>query len=148
MGPLEYIHGYNMILAGLEHALDGKDVNDEFKLTLAPQDAYGEIFSDLVVETDRSQFPADAPIEVGMDFQAGDRAARIVKIDGDRITIDANHPLAGETLHFEVKVVSVKKTTEEELQALVQMMSEDSCGCGCGHDQEHSCSCGSCSGCH
>ncbi|AGT43728.1 FKBP-type peptidyl-prolyl cis-trans isomerase [Treponema pedis] len=154
MGPLEYIHGYNMIISGLEKALEGKEAGDEFKKTIPPEDAYGEVFEDLIVETDRSQFPPEAQIEVGMDFEAGDgphsRVVRITKIDGDKITIDANHPLAGETLHFEVKILSVKKTTEEELQSLVQMMSADSCGCGCGcgHEQnEHACGCG-CSGCH
>ncbi len=156
MGPLEYIHGYNMIISGLEKALEGKEAGDEFKQTVPPEQAYGEIFDDLVVETDRSQFPPDAKIEVGMDFEAGDgphtRIVRITKIDGDKITIDANHPLAGETLHFDVKVLSVKKTTEKELQELIRTMQEDSCGCSCscGHSHEydeHSCGCGGCSGC-
>lgn len=156
MGPLEYIHGYNMIIDGLEKALEGREAGDEFKKTVPPEEAYGEVFEDLIVETSRAQFPPDTVLEVGMEFEAGEgahaRSVRITKIDGDKITIDANHPLAGEKLHFEVKILSVKKTTEEELQALVRMMAEDSCGCGCGcdcgHDhEEQSCGCG-CSGCH
>ena len=153
MGPLEYIHGYNMIISGLEKALEGKEEGADFKQVVPPEEAYGEVFDDLIVETTREQFPEGVKLEVGMDFEAGEghhaRIVRITKIDGDKITIDANHPLAGETLHFDVKVLSVKKTTEEELQALIQQMS-GGCGggCGCGHEHdEDACGCG-CSGCH
>ena len=153
MGPLEYIHGYNMIISGLEKALEGKEEGAEFKQVVPPEEAYGKVFDDLIVETTREQFPEGVKLEVGMDFEAGEghhaRIVRITKIDGDKITIDANHPLAGETLHFDVKVLSVKKTTEEELQALIQQMS-GGCGggCGCGHEHdEDACGCG-CSGCH
>ncbi len=147
MGPLEYIHGYGMIIPGLERALEGKEEGESFKKEVPPSEAYGEVVDDLIMETNRSQFPEGLELKTGMEFEAGNgqttRVAVIKKIDGDNITVDMNHPLAGETLYFDVKVISVKKTSEEELQALVQSMSH-SCGCG----DTGSCGCGGCSGCH
>ena len=139
MGPLEYIHGYGLIIPGLERALEGKEEGESFKKEVPPSEAYGDVIEDLVME-----------LKPGMEFEAGNgqqtRVAVIKKIEGDKITVDMNHPLAGETLYFDVKVLSVKKTSEEELQAMVQSMSSG-CGCGCG-DTESSCGCGGCSGCH
>lgn len=149
MGPLEYIHGYGMLIPGLEQELEGKEEGAEFKKTVPPEQAYGERFEELVMETNRSQFPEGVELEVGMEFEAGDghhsRVAVITKIDGDKITVDANHPLAGETLFFDVKVLSVRKTTKEELKALTE---PSGCSCGCGGDIADSCGCGGCSGCH
>lgn len=150
MGPLEYIHGYGLIIQGLERALEGKEEGESFKKEVPPSEAYGDVIEDLVMETNRSQFPEGLELKPGMEFEAGNgqqtRVAVIKKIEGDKITVDMNHPLAGETLYFDVKVLSVKKTSEEELQAMVQSMSSG-CGCGCG-DTESSCGCGGCSGCH
>ncbi len=146
MGTLEYIHGYSMIIPGLEKALEGKEEGAEFSETVEPQAAYGEKNDELIVETTKSQFPAEVELELGMEFQSGHHIVRIVKIDGDKITIDANHPLAGETLYFEIKVLSVKQTTEEELQELLQASAGGcSCGCDCGDEGPNSCS--GCSGC-
>lgn len=151
-GNLEYIQGYNMVISGLEKLLTGKKAGDVFEGVIEPEDAYGDYFEDLVFETERSQFPEGTQLEVGMEFEAGDghhsRIVKITKIDGDKITVDANHPLAGKTLYFSGKVISVEQTTEDKLQSLIQMMSEDGCGC-CGHSSEDDdcCSCG-CHGCH
>lgn len=143
LGNLEYIQGYGMLIQGLEKALEGKEAGDEFKISVPPQEAYGEFRQDLIVETDRSNFPDDVELEIGMEFDAGhNRLVKITKIDGDKITVDANHPLAGETLHFEVKVVSVKETTEADFNALY---GGGGCSCGCGGDDESGC--GGCSGC-
>lgn len=156
MGPLEYLHGKNNLIPGLEKELEGKKAGDTFKVTIAPADAYGERHDDLVVEVERSQFPEDAEITEGMQFEAGGpEGSRVVTVTGvneNKVTVDANHPLAGETLHFDVKVISVRESTEEEKASGL----ESECGCddddcGCGEDNEGcssgGCGSGGCGGC-
>ena len=134
LGPLEYLHGHNNLIPGLEKELEGKSVGDSFKVTVAPIDAYGEYLDELVVEVDRSQFPNDIEIVEGMQFEAGSpEGARIVtvkSIQDSKITIDANHPLAGETLNFDVKIIAIRDATEQEKTSGL----ESHCGCGCGDD--------------
>ncbi len=147
MGPLEYIHGVGMIVPGLENALVGKDEGDELSVVVAPKDAYGEFDENLVFKVDRKQFPSDVKIEVGMEFETDgphSRAVRVINVEDDAVTIDANHPLAGETLHFDVKVVSSRMATDEEIAELFS----HSCDCGCGDSGEDACGCSGCSGCH
>ena len=147
MGPLEYIHGFGMIVPGLESALSGKDSGDELSVVVAPKDAYGEFDESLIFKVDKKQFPPDVKIEVGMEFETDgphSRAVRVIEIGDDTVTIDANHPLAGETLHFDVKVVSSRMATDEEIAELFS----HSCGCGCGDSGEDACGCSGCSGCH
>ncbi len=142
VGPLEYLHGHNNLIPGLEKQLEGKAAGDSLKATVAPADAYGEYLDELVVEVDRAQFPDDVTIEEGMQFEAGgpdgSRVVTVTAINDSKVTVDANHPLAGETLHFDVKVVSVRAATEDEKKNGLQ----SSCGCGCGDDDED-CDCGS-----
>ncbi len=146
VGAMEYIHGYNMIIPGLEKALEGKDVDEELDVTIPPESAYGEVHDDLIVETSKEQFPDNIELEVGMEFESGQHTVRIVKIEGDSVTIDANHPLAGETLHCQAKILAVRATSEAELADLFQ--SAGGCGCagGCGVDMDGA-ACGGCSGC-
>ncbi|MGP1439805.1 MAG: FKBP-type peptidyl-prolyl cis-trans isomerase [Treponema sp.] len=147
MGPLEYIHGFGMIVPGLETALTGKNVGEELSVTVAPKDAYGEFDENLIFKVERKQFPADVKVEVGMEFETDGphgRAVRVIEVGDDLVTIDANHPLAGETLHFDIKVVSSRMATDEEIAELFS----HSCGCGCGDSDEDSCGCSGCSGCH
>jgi FKBP-type peptidyl-prolyl cis-trans isomerase SlyD len=116
---LVYLHGYNNIISGLESALLGKRVGDKFNVTIAPQDAYGERMEDMVQIVDQEMFDGIERLEVGMQFHAevshGPGIVTIVAIDGDKITIDGNHPLAGETLNFDVEVTEVRDATGEEL---------------------------------
>ncbi|CEM63077.1 peptidylprolyl isomerase [Treponema phagedenis] len=148
MGPLEYVQGYGMLIPGLEKVMEGKEPGDSFDITVPPAEAYGEIAEGLKLEVDRSQFPPDVEIEVGMQFDAGSghesRLVTVTDIDGDKIFIDANHPLAGETLHFDIEVLSVREASEEDLASILY-----GGGCDCG-DHDHDCStgCGSCCGCH
>ncbi len=118
--PLAYLHGKGNIIPGLEQALDGKTAGDKFEITLEPQQAYGDYDEGLVHVVDRSQFAGVDEIEVGMQFQArfpdGDRIATISEIQGDEVTIDGNHALAGETLNFEIEIAEVRAATAEELQ--------------------------------
>jgi len=133
-GPLEYLHGHNNLIPGLEKEMEGKKAGDTFKATIAPEQAYGVYHDELVVEVERSQFPDDVEITEGMQFEAGgpdgSRVVTVTAVNAAKVTVDANHPLAGETLHFDVKVVSVREATEEEKADGLQ----SGCGCGCGGD--------------
>jgi FKBP-type peptidyl-prolyl cis-trans isomerase SlyD len=136
--PLEYIHGKGNLIPGLENALDGKDEGAALKVTIAPGEAYGEYDPKLVQPVPRANFGSADNIEVGMQFQArtpaGVHVVRVVKVDPDNVTVDANHPLAGQTLHFDVKVVSVRDAKPEELEHEHVCNHEGGCGsCGCEH---------------
>ncbi len=146
VGAMEYIHGYNMIIPGLEKELEGKEEGQELDVTIPPELAYGEVHEDLIVETSKEQFPPSIELELGMEFESGQHTVRIVKIDGDEITIDANHPLAGETLHCQAKIIAVRATSEAELSDLFQSAGGCSCAGGCGMDMDGA-ACGGCSGC-
>ncbi len=146
VGAMEYIHGYNMIIPGLERALEGKEVNDELDVAITPDLAYGEVHEDLIVETSKEQFPPNIELEVGMEFESGQHTVRIVKIEGDSVTIDANHPLAGETLHCKAKILEVRPTSEAELADLFQGGGCGGCAGSCGMDMDGA-ACGGCSGC-
>lgn len=118
--PLGYLHGFGNIIPGLENALVGKKAGDALKVSIPPAEAYGLREDALVQVVPRSAF-GDAPdLEVGMQFQAqtpeGVRVVTVVNVSGDDITLDGNHPLAGETLHFAVEVTEVRAATAEELQ--------------------------------
>ena len=117
--PLAYLHGHGNIIPGLEKQLEGKAVGDKLKAEVAAADGYGEHNPELVVEAQRSQFPEDAELEAGMRFQAqtpaGPRIAEIKKIEGDTVTVDTNHPLAGVDLTFAVEIVDIREATSEEI---------------------------------
>lgn len=142
--PLEYLHGNNNLIPGLERELEGKEPGDSIVAVVAPKDAYGEYNDKLIVDVPRNQFDSDLSIDAGMQFQAdtasGPMIVRVIKIAGDTITVDGNHELAGKTLHFNIKIVNVRDATPEELQP-----SEGGCGGECGscggscHGEEGSC---------
>jgi FKBP-type peptidyl-prolyl cis-trans isomerase SlyD len=117
--PLTYLHGTGSIIPGLESVLTGRVAGDALQVTVAAKDGYGEHDDALVTEATRSQFPKGAKLEVGMQFEAsgpeGRQVVTISSIDGDSVVLDANHPLAGKTLHFDVKIVEVRAATEQEL---------------------------------
>lgn len=118
--PLVYLHGAGNIIAGLEKALLGKAVGDELDVSIEPEDAYGEYSAELITNLGREMFEGVDELEVGMQFHAsapdgGMQIVTIRDIDGDQVTIDGNHPLAGQQLNFKVKVVSIRAASEEEL---------------------------------
>lgn len=118
-GPLAFIHGVGQIIQGLEKALEGMTVGENFKVSIPPAEAYGLRDENLEKVVNRSNFGGAAKLEVGMQFEAsnGDEMVlvSITDIDGDNITVDANHPLAGMTLHFSGKIVGVRDPSKEEL---------------------------------
>lgn len=118
--PLAYLHGTGNIIPGLEEALEGKASGDEVQVSIPPEKAYGEHDEQLKQVVPRDRFEGVEQLEPGMQFQAqtegGARIVTISAIDGDDVTVDANHPLAGETLHFEVAVRDVREATSEEIE--------------------------------
>ena len=117
--PLEYLHGHGNIIAGLEKALDGKAAGDKLKAVIPPEDGYGIRDETLVKELPLSSFQGPDEVAVGAQFQAetsqGPRLATVTKMDDKNATVDLNHPLADQTLSFDIDVVDVREATEEEL---------------------------------
>ncbi|WP_300489387.1 peptidylprolyl isomerase [Methylobacter sp.] len=117
---LVYLHGTGNIIPGLEDALQGKAVGDKFNVRIAAKDAYGEQNDEMIQVIPRAMFEGIDEIDVGMQFHAdvssGSGEVTIVKIEGDDITIDGNHPLAGMALTFDVEVVDVRPATKEEAE--------------------------------
>ena len=117
--PLQYLHGRGNIIPGLESALEGKAEGDQLNVSIPPGQAYGERDEKMVQPVPRSAFQGVQEIQPGMQFQAntqaGPRMITVVGVNNDQVTIDANHPLAGQTLNFDVKVVGVRDATQEEL---------------------------------
>ncbi|MDO7673958.1 MAG: peptidylprolyl isomerase, partial [Reinekea forsetii] len=107
-------------ISGLESALLGKASGDEFDVVIEPLNAYGEHDEALVQVVPKSAFEGVEQIEPGMVFTAdtpnGPMQLTVTAMDGDDITIDPNHPLAGKTLHFTGSITEVRDATEEELE--------------------------------
>lgn len=136
--PLDYLHGHNNLITGLENELEGKVVGDKFTATIAPEEAYGEYNDELVQRVPAEVFQGVDEIEVGMRFLAdtdqGQIPVEITEVDGDEVVVDGNHMLAGQTLTFDVEVVAIRAATEEEIQ---HGHIHQAGGCGHGHDHDH-----------
>lgn len=119
--PLQYLHGKGNIIPGLEQALTGREVGEEVKVDVPPEEAYGQRDPQLVQSVSKSLFQGVEKIQPGMQFQAqtpeGNRVVTVVDVAEEEVKIDANHPLAGQTLHFDVAVRDVREATPEEQQA-------------------------------
>ena len=118
--PFYYLHGASNIVPGLEEKLEGLKAGDKTKVVVAAADGYGEINPNLKIKVGRDAFPTGTEIEVGMQFAADVGSGQpmpftVETVSGDDIFLDGNHPLAGETLNFDVEVVSVRAATDEEL---------------------------------
>lgn len=117
--PLAYLHGHQNIIPGLEKQLEGKSAGDKVQATVEPKEAYGEYLDEAVQEVPRDNFQGVDNIEVGMQFQsqADDQVMLVTvkDVNDDTVTVDANHPLAGKRLHFDVEIADVRAATSEEL---------------------------------
>jgi FKBP-type peptidyl-prolyl cis-trans isomerase SlyD len=119
--PLAYIHGQGNLISGLEKALEGKQAGDKLNVQIAPADGYGERDPSLTQRVPMRVFGNASNVKPGMQFQAQSsqgqaQVVTVTSIQGDMVTVDANHPLAGENLHFDVEVTEVREATEEELE--------------------------------
>ena len=118
--PLAFIFGSGNIIPGLENALEGKEQGEELSVTVEPKEGYGEYDESLMFEVGKEQFQDASQIQEGMQVQAQNSNGQVqiftIKSIGDeKVTLDANHPLAGQTLHFDVAVSEVRDATEEEI---------------------------------
>jgi FKBP-type peptidyl-prolyl cis-trans isomerase SlyD len=117
--PLAYLHGAGNIIPGLENALAGKRAGDKLTVRVEPAQGYGERDDRLVQSVPRRAFQGIADIQPGMTFHAessnGPMRVTVTRVAGDMVTVDGNHPLAGEHLNFDVEVADVRTATDEEL---------------------------------
>ncbi len=117
--PLAYLHGHENIVPGLERQLEGKAVGDKLKAVVEPAEGYGEKLPGGPQPLPRDAFPEDLELEEGMQLAAQMADGQVVplwiaKVEGDQILVDPNHPLAGETLTFDVEITEIRDATEEE----------------------------------
>ena len=115
---LVYLHGAGNIISGLEQSLVGKVAGDKFKVRIEAEHAYGELSDDMIQVIPREMFEGIDEIEVGMQFHAdvshGTGVVTVISFDENEVTVDGNHPLAGQALTFDVEVLDVRAATEEE----------------------------------
>jgi FKBP-type peptidyl-prolyl cis-trans isomerase SlyD len=119
--PLVFLCGANNVLPGLEKLLEGKRKDDFVSGVIAPEDAYGARHEKLVETVRRDRIPVQGDLRAGMRLDGYDPNGRrisalIAGVDGDEVTIDRNHPLAGQSIRFEATVASVRAATKEELE--------------------------------
>ena len=116
--PLAYIQGTGSIVVGLEEALEGKQKGASLKVSVPPAKGYGERQEALSKKVARTMFDMEE-IEPGMRFHAegehGTHVVTVTAVDSESVTVDSNHPLAGQTLNFDVTVVDVREATQQEL---------------------------------
>ncbi len=113
--PLAYLHGHGNIIPGLERELAGKNVGDRLKVRVPAAEGYGEYDRALVQKVPRRALKGIANLRVGLRLQAAHQAVTVTRIAGDLVTLDGNHPLAGQNLNFDVEITAVRAATEEEL---------------------------------
>jgi FKBP-type peptidyl-prolyl cis-trans isomerase SlyD len=117
--PLSYLHGHGQIVPGLERELTGKPVGHVATITVPPEEGYGEHDAERLVTVGRNRFEfepeAGQVLEASLP-QGGSVPFVVVEVNKDTVVLDGNHPLAGKTLHFEIKVLGVRQATAEELE--------------------------------
>ena len=119
--PLQFLAGHGNIISGLEREMMGMKVGESKDVVIQPADAYGEFDEEAFMDVPRGAFPTDIPIQEGVELTVRDdagqsRYARVDAIEGENVTLNFNHPLAGDELHFNVKVVGLREPTSEELE--------------------------------
>ena len=123
--PLAFIQGDGQVVKGIEDALRGKEAGDKFSVSIQPEDAYGWPQRSLIrtLGMDMFDFSLDE-IQEGMLFQMGSgseaQVVKVIDVGEDEITVDANHPLVGLTLNFEIEVIVAREATLEEMEWMAQ----------------------------
>jgi FKBP-type peptidyl-prolyl cis-trans isomerase SlyD len=144
--PLTYVHGYAQIVPGLERGVTGLAKGERREIVVDPEEAFGEPDDKALLEIDRADLP-----ELGRTLHVGDELVaeddeddqllmRVVELRTDTVLVDTNHPLAGQTVRFEVEVCDLRKATEEEISAAEEELEArtDVLCCGDGeHDHGH-----------
>lgn len=142
--PITYVHGYAQIVPGLERQIAGLHAGEKGTFTVPADEAFGERDEDGVFAVDRGDFPDADDVAVGDEFMAegpdGEPIAmRVVEVRPEELVVDTNHPLAGQSIRFEVEIADVRAASEAEIaeaQAELERIiaEEEAGGCGCGHD--------------
>ena len=118
--PLTYLHGAGNIIPGLEKEMEGRAPGEKLQAQVTPEEGYGEVQSQLVQEVPRDAFQGVENVEPGMQFQAqtegGPLMVTVTQVEGDTVTVDGNHPLAGQQLNFDVEIAEVREASEEEVE--------------------------------
>jgi len=145
--PLEFIYGTNSMLEAFERNIGGLEEGEEFSFTLTPEQGYGEYEDEKIIELPINIFEIDGKVDKEMLFEGnmlpmmdtmGNQImGSVVSVSDNAVTMDFNHPLAGEVMHFKGSVLGVREASVEEIAAL---FTAGSGGCGCGSDE---CGCGS-----
>ena len=120
-GPLQFLVGYGNIISGLEEEMMGMKIGDSKNVVVQPKDGYGEFDDEAFMQVPRNDFPKEMSVEVDAELTVRDdagnaRYARVDSIEDNTVTLNFNHPLAGDELHFHVKVVALREPTDEELE--------------------------------
>lgn len=117
--PLTYLHGKGMLIPGLESQLEGKKAGEKLKADVKADDAYGQRHQEMIHVVPKENFKGDGDLKAGLQIQIdtneGKQMAIVTKVEGDDVTVDMNHPLAGMDLSFDIEVLKVRKATEEEI---------------------------------
>ena len=142
--PIRYVHGYGMLVPGLEAGLVGLGTGEKKNIVVPADEGFGDRDEELVLEIDRTEFPDPAKVAPGDEFVAespdGEEVVmRVVELRDDSVLVDANHPLAGVTLHYSVCVREVRPATDDEIEAAAAEFEEARHvhGADCGHDHDH-----------
>lgn len=143
--PIIYVHGYGMLVPGLEAALAGLEVGASKDVVVSPEEGFGERDDELVLEIDRSDFPDPKKVAMGDEVVAespdGEEVPmRVVEVKDETVVVDANHPLAGVTLRYSVKVKEVAQASDDEIAEAAAGFEEAGYGGGCDdptHDHSH-----------
>jgi len=120
-GPMEFLAGHHNVISGLEREMIGMKIGESKDVLIAPADGYGEFDEEAFSDEERDKFPKDMPVKPGVELQLSDEEgqpmyARIQSVEGEKVRLNYNHPLAGKELHFNVKVVGLRQATQEELE--------------------------------
>lgn len=145
--PLQYIHGYAQIIPGLERALTGMRAGERREITVPPDDAFGHHDDEGVFEVDKADFEGGEDVAPGDEFVAqgpdgSTMAMRVIEVLPDAFVVDTNHPLAGQTVRFQVEVNEVRAATDDEISNAQMDLEKraaaahDEGGC-CDHDHDH-----------
>lgn len=117
--PLTYLHGKGMLIPGLENQLEGKTIGDKFKADIKADEAYGQRQNEMIHVVPKTNFKGDGELKAGLQIQIdtdqGKQMAIVTEVEGENVTVDMNHPLAGMDLSFDVEVMEIRKATDEEI---------------------------------
>lgn len=127
---LDFIYGMGAVIKGLEKALANKQVGDSFNVSIPPEDAYGFERIENIQSIPLSQFEDPSSIQPGVQFQLDNGALAVVQsVSKESVTLDMNHPLAGQTLHFDISIENLRDASEKEISDGKIHGPDADCGC-------------------